>query len=87
MSLYSKLRGTIEGYFQLGLGSAQLKGASSNVIEARDASDSAYAIVRVATPVGNDDAVTKAYAIPATALLSVDGSFVYVDDGVFLEKS
>lgn len=62
MSLFSKLRGTAESYFQFGLGNAQVKGASATVLEARNSTDAAFAIVRVATPVGSNDAVTKAYA-------------------------
>jgi len=60
MSFRSKLIGTIEGIFQLGLGGPNLKN-SSGVIEARNAGDTAYAIVRGLTPVGNDDLATKNY--------------------------
>lgn len=60
MSLWSKIRGTIETIFQIGLGGPQLKNNSS-VIEARNSGDSAFAIVRGATPVGASDLATKAY--------------------------
>lgn len=60
MSVFSKLRGTIETIFQIGLGGPQLKN-SSGVVEARNSVDAAYAIVRGATPVGADDLTTKAY--------------------------
>lgn len=61
MSLYTKIRGTIESIFQIGLAGPNLKN-NSGVIEARNAADSGFAIVRGASPVGNDDLVTKAYA-------------------------
>lgn len=55
MSLYRKIRGTIESLFQIGLGGPQLKN-SSGAIEARNSADSAYAVFRVGTPAGADDA-------------------------------
>lgn len=60
MSFLSKIRGTIESLFQLGLGGPQLK-ANGAAIEARNAADAAFAVVRVATPVANEDAATKLY--------------------------
>jgi len=57
---FSKIRGTIETIFQLGLGGPQLKD-NAGIIEARDADDTGYAIVRVAAPVGDNDAPTKLY--------------------------
>lgn len=62
MSLLSKIRGTVESYFQFGLDAAQVKGASSTVLEARNADDTTFAIVRVDTPIDPNDAATKAYA-------------------------
>lgn len=61
MSVWSKLRGTIETIFQLGIDGPQLKNNSS-VIEARNSADSGYVVVRGATPVANNDLVTKQYA-------------------------
>jgi hypothetical protein len=61
MSFLSKIRGTVETLFQLGLGGPQLK-ANGAAIEARDATDAAFVVVRVATPVANEDAATKQYA-------------------------
>lgn len=61
MSLWSKIRGTIETIFQIGLGGPQLKN-NSGAIEARNAGDSAFAVVRGAAPVGDNDLVTKTYA-------------------------
>lgn len=74
MSVYSKIRGTIETIFQLGLAGPNLK-ASSGVVEARNAGDSAYAIVRGATPVGNNDLVNKQYADTLAARHIVSAQF------------
>lgn len=60
MSLFSKLRGTIETIFQIGLGGPQIKNNAS-VIENRNATDSAFVIARGATPLGPNDLTTKAY--------------------------
>lgn len=60
MSLYSKIRGTIETIFQIGLGGPNIKN-SAGVVEARDAADAAYAIVRGDTPVASNDLTTKSY--------------------------
>jgi hypothetical protein len=59
-SLWSKIRGTIETAFQIGLGGPQLKN-NSGAIDVRNSGDSAYAIVRGATPLANNDLATKAY--------------------------
>lgn len=61
MSLFSKFRGTIETIFQIGLGGPNIKN-NAGVIEARNAGDSAFAVVRGATPVGDNDLVNKQYA-------------------------
>lgn len=60
MSVFSLLRGTIETIFQVGLSGPNLKN-NAGTIEARDAADAAFAIVRGAVPVGNDDLATKTY--------------------------
>ena len=60
MSLFSKIRGTIESLWQIGLGGPNLKN-NGGVIESRNAGDSAFAVVRGATPVGANDLATKAY--------------------------
>lgn len=60
MSLWSKIKGTIETIFQLGLGGPNLK-ANAGAVEARNAADSAFAIVRGASPVNDNDLVTKQY--------------------------
>lgn len=60
MSLWSKIRGTVETIFQLGLGGPQLKN-NAGVIEARNAGDSAFAVARGASPVADNDLTTKQY--------------------------
>jgi hypothetical protein len=72
MSLWSKIRGTIETVFQIGLGGPQVKANAGN-LEARNAADAAFVIVRGATPVAANDLVTKAYA---------DSGAVIADGGV-----
>jgi hypothetical protein len=58
MSLYSKIRGTIESLFQLGLSGPQLKN-NSGAIELRNSTDAAFVVGRGADPVGPNDFVTK----------------------------
>ncbi len=60
MSIRSKIRGTLETIFQIGKGGPQAKN-NAGVVEFRDASDAAFAIVRGADPVGNTDLATKSY--------------------------
>jgi hypothetical protein len=60
MSLWSKIVGTIETTFQIGLGGPKIKNNSS-VLEARNAADSGYVVVRGATPVGDSDLTTKLF--------------------------
>jgi len=77
MSFYEKIRGTIETIFQIGLGGPQLK-ANGGTIEARNATDTAFAIERVANAVAPNDAVNLGQ-LPAT----VPGpwaSVLYVDN-------
>ncbi len=58
MSLYSKIRGTIERAFSLGLAGPQVKvGDSSDQLDARNSDDTDFARVRVADPIDADDAV------------------------------
>src|ERR1700745_1502596 len=61
MSLWSKVRGTIESIFQIGLGGPQVKN-NAGVIEFRNSGDSGYAVARGAAPVGDFDLVNKQYA-------------------------
>lgn len=60
MSLWSKIRGTTESLFQLGISGPQIKNNSS-VVEARDSGDAAFVIVRGADPIAANDLVTKNY--------------------------
>jgi hypothetical protein len=59
--IWKKLLGTISNNFALGLGGPQLKN-NAGVIEHRNTGDTAFAIARGASPVGDNDLVTKAYA-------------------------
>jgi hypothetical protein len=72
MSVFSKIRGTIEQIFQLGLGGPQLKNNAGN-IEAQNPTATGFVIVRGATPVAANDLATKAY---------VDSGAVVADGGV-----
>lgn len=60
MSFYSKLRGTAELLFQLGLTGPQLKN-NAGILEFRDDTDAAFVIARGLDPVGANDLVTKQY--------------------------
>jgi len=62
MSLFKKIRGTIENAFQIGLGRALIRSLSTGQLEVRNSADSAYAIIRGAAPVDDNDLVTKKYA-------------------------
>lgn len=67
MSFYSKIRGTAESLFQLGLGGPQWK-RNVDIIEARDSADAAFAVVRALEPTsgigsGSDNSVTPQLAI------------------------
>lgn len=74
MSVYSKIRGTIETIFSLGLGGPNLKN-NAGVIEARNAGDSAFVIVRGLPPVGNNDLATKTYVDTLASRTIVDTQF------------
>lgn len=74
MSLLSKIRGTIETIFQIGLGGPQLKN-NAGVVEARNSADSGFAIVRGALPIGDNDLVTKTYADKLAARFIVTAQF------------
>lgn len=77
MSLYQKVRGTIETIFQLGLGGPQLK-ANGGAIETRNAADNAMAVHRGLDPVGLTDFTTKLYvdqvATRTIVVAQADGS-------------
>jgi hypothetical protein len=66
----SELKGTIDPTFQIGGSAGPLVKGNAGAVEARNAADSAYAILRGAAPVGANDLATKAYAdglVSATA--------------------
>jgi hypothetical protein len=66
MSLWSKIRGTIETIFQLGLNGPNLKN-NGGAIEGRNSGDTAFTVVRGDTPVAANDLTTKAY-VDATVM-------------------
>lgn len=59
MSLWEKLRGTLETIFQIGLSGPQLKN-NAGAIEVRNSTDTGFAIARGATAVSGNDLVTFA---------------------------
>ncbi len=65
-SLWSKIRGTVETIFQIGLAGPQVKN-NAGVVEMRDPTDAIFVITRGAAPVGNDDYTTKLYVDNGTA--------------------
>lgn len=76
MSRWSDLLGTTGSYFRIGGTSGPRLKNSSGVIEARNAADGAYAILRGLDPSGDSDLTTKlyvdrrrAYFFPAASLL------------------
>jgi hypothetical protein len=92
MSLWSKIRGTYETIFQLGKGGPNLKNATG-VIEARNAADGAYALMRGLAPTapgstGEDipnmtyfKSAKHVYEIPV-ALVSLDSTVALPDNSV-----
>jgi hypothetical protein len=58
MSLWSKIRGTIETIFQLGLSGPQIKN-NAGAVELRNSTDAGFVVGRGADPVGPNDFVTK----------------------------
>lgn len=60
MSLWSKIKGTVETIFQIGLGGPNVKN-NAGAVEFRNAGDSAFAVARGASPVNDNDLTTKQY--------------------------
>lgn len=60
MSKFDKLRGTSETAFQVGLGGPNVNG-NAGALEAKNAANTALAILRAATPVGDTDVANKQY--------------------------
>jgi len=65
MALWSKIRGTIETIFQIGLNGPQVK-ANGAAVEMRDATDAAFVITRGLDPVAANDYATKNYVDSGT---------------------
>ena len=61
MSIFQKIKGTIESVWQIGLGGPLFKD-NSGVLEARNAADSDYVRLKALAPVDDNDLVTKKYA-------------------------
>ena len=57
----SKLLGTIASFFQFGNATGPGVNANAGALEARNASNSAFAVMRGAPPVGSNDLATKSY--------------------------
>jgi hypothetical protein len=74
MSIFSKVRGTIETLFQLGLGGPQWKN-NAGAIEARDAIDASFVVGRGSDPVTSNDWVTLGYFGAHTAPIEVEVDF------------
>ena len=97
MSLWTRLRGTVDTLWQIGLGGPLIKNNSS-VLEARNAADNAFIIMRGLDPVGDTDFATKFYAdvtglikcrvattanITLSGTQTIDGVAVVAGDRVF----
>ena len=61
MSFFQRLAGVVNSFFQIGGPSGPGLNNNSGVIEARNAANNAFAIVRGAAPVGDSDLTTKQY--------------------------
>lgn len=61
MSIFKKIRGTIETIWQIGRSGPNIKD-NSGVVEIKNSDDSALAVIRFATPVADTDGVNKLYA-------------------------
>ena len=74
MGLFQRLAGLVNNFFQLGgPGGAALKNdaLTGPALEVRNPADLAYAIMRGATPVGDDDFTTKRYVDTTTRVFPV----------------
>jgi hypothetical protein len=75
MSFFSRIAGNIANFFQIGGPNGPGLNNNAGAIEARNAANSAMAVVRGAPPVGATDLTTKAYvdaAVPPGAVIDVD---------------
>ena len=74
MTIWTKIKGTVETAFQIGLAGPQIKNNAS-ALEARNAADSAFVVMRGATPVGDNDLANKQYVDTTVATVSVTAQF------------
>jgi hypothetical protein len=61
MGLFSKLAGTVSSFFQVGGPGGPGINQNGAALEARNAANNAYAVMRGAAPAGDNDFTTKAY--------------------------
>jgi hypothetical protein len=61
MGLFQRLAGTVASFFQIGGPAGPGINANGTALETKNAANSAFAIHRGATPVGDNDFATKAY--------------------------
>jgi hypothetical protein len=73
MGMFSKIAGTLSAFFQVGGPSSPGLNANGTALETKNSGNSAFAVHRGASPVGDNDFATKAYVdktankpIPAT---------------------
>lgn len=67
MGFFDRVLGTVSTFFQIGGPAGPRWKDNAGNLDARDSADAAYVSVRVANPVGNQDAVTMAYQGQTTA--------------------
>ena len=70
--VYDKLRGTTEDLFQVGINGVNLQNISVDEIGARNADNTGYARVKIATPQDEEDAVNLAYLNTVISFAIVD---------------
>jgi len=89
MSLYKKMRGIIGNIFTFDSSDGPLLKNVTGIIEARNAADSAYAIVRGATPVGANDLVTKNYVDGAESgdITTIEIPFTFANAAGFVDST
>jgi hypothetical protein len=75
MSLFKRIAGLANTFFQLGGPSGPALKSNSGAIEHRNAGDSAFAVARGATPVADNDLTTKAYVDQAMKPIPVGLQF------------
>lgn len=66
MGLFSRLAGVVNNFFQIGGPAGPGFNNSAGALEGRNAANSTFAVVRGATPSGDNDLTTKAYVDEST---------------------